>query len=95
MLASGAWITGHHAFSNAALCLNFDLWLNRVPELRSRLAVLQIRLTPESEGVIDALERRLETGDPSVHQQELSGTFQITFVHSEADLRTPIPPIPG
>jgi hypothetical protein len=74
---SGGWISGHQQFSNVSLCLWFEVDGGRLPELGEAFRKAGIPLTREPDAV---------AGD-------VRCSLQITFVHSEPDLRTP--PIPG
>jgi hypothetical protein len=84
---SGGWIVDFHHFSNLSLCINFEIESHRVGELHSALASLDVRISDASHEQLAALQ---EEGD-----DEVIGTLQITFIHSEPDLRRDVPPIPG
>lgn len=76
---AGGWITGHEQFSNVSLCLWFEMDGGRLPELDQALREAGISLTREPEAV---------AGD-------VWCSLQMTFLHSEPDLRTPPPAVPG
>lgn len=89
--ASGGWITDFHLFSNASICINFEIPLRHAARLRDALSRLDLRLNAESAAELNSLSLRSERAA----DEEMPGTLQVTFVHNDPDLRIEVPPIPG
>lgn len=70
---AGGWIAGHQQFSNVSLCLWFEMEGGQLPELGEALRKAGIPLTREPDA---------EAGD-------VRCSLQMTFIHTEPDLRTP------
>ena len=85
------WIVDFHQFSNLSLTVLFEMPRTGVPRLRSGLAAIPFSLLASS---LDALSR-IEQESVSSASENLSGSIQVTFVHSEPDLRIPVPAVPG
>lgn len=85
------WVVDFSQFSNSALTLRFELAARNAPRLRSALAELPVALSRGSAEELAALEQASagELPDP------LPGSVHLTFVHSEPDLRIPVPAVPG
>ena len=85
------WVVDFSQFSNSAMTLRFELAARNAPRLRSALAELPVALSRGSAEELAALERASsgELPDP------LPGSVHLTFVHSEPDLRIPVPAVPG
>jgi hypothetical protein len=92
---SGGWITDFHLFSNASVCINFELPLRHAARLGDSLKRLDLRLTAESVEALNALGGRAARPEALDADEEIPGTLQVTFVHNEPDLRIEVPPIPG
>lgn len=95
ILRGGGYVLDFHMFSNAAICINFEVAAGEVESLRSALAATGLRLSEESRelparrgGGSSEPDARAESGD-------IAGALHITFVHDEPDLRIEVPPIPG
>lgn len=73
---AGGWIAGHQQCSNVSLCLWFEMEGGRLPELGKSLEEEGIPLTREPDAVAG----------------EVRCSLEITFVHCEPDLRTPLMP---
>ena len=93
--AGGGYVLDFHMFSNAAICINFEVAAGNVERLYSSLKATGLRLSRESHdlladccGELDRLGERAKAAD-------VSGTLQIAFIHDEPDLRIEVPPIPG
>jgi hypothetical protein len=86
VMQAGGWITGYTRFSNVSLCLNFEIESHMVARLSQALAIGGIVLSNAS---LSALREAAAAGRC---EGEIRGTIQITFVHSEPDLRLPAPP---
>ena len=94
LLQSGADILDSHFFSNISLCLNFELSAERIEQLQTALADINLQLSTES------LERlaNFHTPPKPDHAETsipVPGTLQITFIHNEPDLRIEVPAVPG
>lgn len=88
---SGGWITDARLFSNLSICLNFEI-------AAPHLAGLQAALTRPDLNLSDESVRRLaaaRNAAMSASDQEVRGTLQVTFIHSEPDLRLEVPAVPG
>lgn len=96
IINSGGWITDFHLFSNAAICINFELPRRHAGKFYSTLKATGLRLSAESVTALEACRRvSEETGAEPVDETDLSGTLQVTFIHDDPDLRIEVPPIPG
>lgn len=86
---SGAWITDFHQYSNISICINFQAPIAKLDRLAAMLQETGLQLSQES------LEQLRSAHEPTLEEQELVGTLQITFVHNEPDLLRDIPAVPG
>jgi hypothetical protein len=73
-------------FSNTAINLSFEVREKHLGKLECSLVSTGLALDNES---LEALRLGGETADI------LTGSLNVTFIHSEPDLRIPVPPIPG
>jgi hypothetical protein len=73
-------------FSNTAINLSFEMREMHAAELGRALLSTGLALDDES---LEALRLESQTADV------LTGSLNVTFIHSEPDLRIPVPPIPG
>ncbi len=85
------WVVGFHQFSNTALAVHFELPVNSLSCLVTTLTALPLHLSSDSLGAI----RDFAAKDPSTMPDPLPGSINVTFVHSEPDLRIPVPAVPG
>jgi hypothetical protein len=92
--ASNGWITDFHQFSNFSVCLNFEIELKHVPELRSSLLETTLNLDEKSLLLLDEFSNQSSEINQTANK-EILGTLQISFIHNEPDLRIEVPPIPG
>jgi hypothetical protein len=92
-LRSGGFIIDFHMFSNASLCVNFELPLGSVRKFRLLLSEVGMQLSDESEAMLKSYET--EAVNAGAEEDEIVGTLQISFFHNEPDLRIEVPPIPG
>jgi hypothetical protein len=83
---AGADLIDFQMFSNTAISLSFELLGKHLEELASAFVSSALSLDDES------VERLRQIYEP---EQVLSGSLNVTFIHSEPDLRIPVPPIPG
>lgn len=94
LLKSGADILDAHFFSNISLCVNFELHPQRVKQLQTALADIDLQLSTESLNLLANFQARTERGDKET-SNAVAGTLQITFIHNEPDLKIEVPAIPG
>ena len=73
-------------FSNTAINLTFEMREMHLGRLESALVSAGLALDDES---LEAMRMGGKTADI------LTGSLNVTFIHSEPDLRIPVPPIPG
>jgi hypothetical protein len=85
------WILDHHQFSNLAISVMFEIPRGSVPEFRRVFMALPLRLSEGSQETIAALE----SAPPSTLPDPIAGSVHILFIHSEPDLRVPVPAVPG
>ncbi len=93
-LRSGGFITDFHMFSNASLCVNFELPLHSINKFRLLLSEIEMQLSEESKVVLESYISGDNTGE-ELKEAEVVGTLQISFFHDEPDLRIEVPAIPG
>jgi len=84
MNSAGGWILDHHQFSNKALCINFEIDVDRLARLHAALLSTGLNLSPESSSSL--------TSTPADAGESATGTLSLLFVHDEPDLRLPEPP---
>ncbi len=92
--ACGGWIVNHHAFSNIALSLEFEMPKAKAGVLVAALAAAGLRLSDKTMADAQEIGSESETGS-LMPDEELTGYISITFVHDEPDMRREIPAIPG
>ena len=93
-LRSGGFITDFHMFSNASLCVNFELPLHSVSQFRLLLSEIEMQLSEESKVMLESYATGANPG-AELKEAEVVGTLQISFFHDEPDLRIEVPAIPG
>ena len=81
-------------FSNASLCVNFELPLHSINKFRLLLSEIEMQLSEESKVVLESYISGDNTGE-ELKEAEVVGTLQISFFHDEPDLRIEVPAIPG
>lgn len=95
ILAGGGHVLDFHMFSNAAICINFEVPAGNVGRLYSSLKATGLRLSQESHDLLsDCRDESGELGERTT-APEIAGALQIAFIHNEPDLRIEVPPIPG
>ena len=94
LLKSGADILDAHFFSNISLCINFELQAQRIEQLQTALAGINLQLSTESLELLAAFRTSAQRSDGET-SASVPGTLQLTFIHNEPDLRIEVPPIPG
>ena len=95
ILAGGGYVLDFHMFSNAAICINFEVPVGNIERLHSSLKETGLRLSRESHELLARLRDELDELDERAQAADAAGTLQITFIHDEPDLRIEVPPIPG
>lgn len=88
---SGGWITDFKLFSNLSICLNFEIAASHMADLQAALTRPDLSLSDESEQRLAAW-RNAAAG---AADRDVRGTLQVTFIHSEPDLRLEVPAVPG
>ena len=91
----GGSILDFRQFSNASVCITFEIAAARLAGLRAALSRAGLRLSAGSlDSIAEACEaagRRGESGGAG----ELDCTLAVFFVHDEPDLRIEVPAVPG
>jgi hypothetical protein len=91
----GGYILDFHMFSNASICINFEVPVGNIEKLYSSLTETSLHLSPESHELLADCCKQLERPGREPKVIDVVGTLQITFIHNEPDLRIECPPIPG
>lgn len=91
----GGYITEIHMFSNAAVCINFEVSINSIGNFYTSLVSTSLRLDPESCDLLAGCSQKLKELEDGFKAADVMGTLNITFIHNEPDLRIKVPPIPG
>jgi hypothetical protein len=89
LASAGAWITDFRQFSNVSVCIGFEIDGQFVSTIESSLEKAGIAISRSS---LAELRQSATTARASTI---VNGTVQITFFHSEPDLKTEIPAVPG
>ena len=95
ILAGGGYVLDFHMFSNAAICINFEVPAGNIEKLYSSLKGTGLRLSQESHELLAGCRNQSSETGEGAGAGEVMGTLQITFIHNEPDLRIEVPPIPG
>ena len=85
LTGAGAWVTDYRQFSNSSACISFEVAGARISEIERGLSGIGLAIS----------ERSLEQLRRLWPEAVLSGSVQITFFHSEGDLRVTVPAVPG
>lgn len=91
----GGYIFDFHMFSNASICINFEVSAGNIEKLYASLTATGLRLNQESHDLVADCCNQLEHLEERSKIVDVAGTLQITFIHNEPDLRIECPPIPG
>ena len=95
ILEGGGYVLDFHMFSNAAICINFEVAAGNVGRLYSSLRETGLRLSQESHELMATCRDELNELGERDKAADVAGTLQITFIHDEPDLKIEVPPIPG
>lgn len=90
-LGAVGWILDFRQFSNMALAVQFEVPPEGAARLRAALEGLPISLDAASGEALARLERTPAGDLPDT----VPGSVNVVFVHSEPDLRIPVPAVPG
>lgn len=85
------WVLASNAFSNLGLAVHFELSPRQVPRVMARLTALPMVLSDPSLAALTSLENTPAQDFP----EGIAGSLHITFRHSEPDLHSEIPAVPG
>jgi hypothetical protein len=92
---SGGWILDFKQFSNISICINFEISVKNIERLHLALKATGLRLSLQSDEALSSHGGLQNQTAARLKQADLAATLQITFIHSEPDLRREIPAIPG
>ena len=90
--SGSGWVMNHTMFSNAAICINFEIEAKDVGKLLKRLNTNGLSLIKES---IDLAENFSQNIEEKYKEKEIIGAINITFVHNDPDLIIKAPAVPG
>jgi hypothetical protein len=91
----GGYIIDFHMFSNAAICINFEVSVGNIGDFYTSLVSTGLRLDQESCDLLSGCSQQLRELGDGTKAVDVIGTLNITFIHNEPDLRIEVPPIPG
>lgn len=93
---SGGWITDFKMYSNISINLNIAIPINKIQVLFENIkGNEELELMRGSEESLVELIGKISASDEYDLDEDATGTFQITFIHNEKDLRIPLPQVPG
>jgi hypothetical protein len=95
ILRGGGYVTDFHMFSNAAICLNFEVSVGNIGSLYESLVATGLSLSQESHDALAGYPDQQGLLVERAEAADVMGTLNITFIHDEPDLRIEAPPIPG
>ncbi|PTW61986.1 hypothetical protein C8N35_10118 [Breoghania corrubedonensis] len=90
VMGVGGWIKSHTLFSNIATTFHFALPSDRMSMLRERMVEAGVRLDEESNAKHDAMPK-----EPVSRSDGMAASLNLTFIHTEPDLRRDVPRVPG
>lgn len=88
--SGSGWVMNHTMFSNAAICINFEIEAKDVGKLLKRLNTNGLSLIKESIELAEIFPENIEEKDKG---KEIMGAINITFVHNNPDLIITAPSI--
>lgn len=91
VLTESGWVLDARPYSNLALAIHFEFSRRRLPGVTARLAALPMAWSDPSLAALS----RLEGIPPPDLPETIPGSLHLTFRHSEPDLRSEIPAVPG
>ncbi len=83
------WVGDFYQYSNAAICLHFELSARAIPVLLDALRHAGVVLGAELNSAAHALLNMKSEAEIT------QCTLHLTFIHNEPDLRRQIPAVPG
>lgn len=86
------WVMNHTMFSNAAICINFELEAKDVGKLIKLLNSNGLNLSKESIEIVESFPEDIEE---NYKNKEILGAINIKFVHNDPDLKITTPAVPG
>ena len=95
ILEGGGYILDFHMFSNAAICINFEVSVGSIGNFYTSLVSTGLGLDRESRDLLAGCSQELGELGEGAKAADVMGTLNITFIHNEPDLRIEVPPIPG
>lgn len=95
ILDGGGYITDFHLFSNAAICINFEVSAGNVGGFYTSLVGTGLGLDRESRDLLADCGRQSAVLGEKAGAADVMGTLNIAFIHDEPDLRIEVLPIPG
>lgn len=95
ILEGGGYIIDFHMFSNAAICINFEVSVGSIGGGYTSLVSTGLGLDRESRDLLAGCSPASAGLGERAQAAEVMGTLNITFIHDEPDLRMEVPPIPG
>jgi hypothetical protein len=87
MSRSGCAILDFQMFSNTSICFRIEIAPEDVGHFFANLLTTKLRLSDQSVQLLSSFVNH--TGG----QKEISGTFEITFLHNDPDLKLDVPAI--
>jgi hypothetical protein len=91
----GGYIIDFHMFSNAAICINFEISSGNIGDFYASLISTGLHLEKESCDLLADCSRQLKEDVEKAMASGVTGTLNITFIHNDPDLKIKVPPIPG
>jgi hypothetical protein len=85
---SHGWVTDFHEFSNLSICLQFEIAIEHLPLLAEALVASAVKLTAQSEAILNSLGPEMASGP-------IQCTLQVLFIHNEPDMKRKVLAVPG
>jgi hypothetical protein len=93
--AVGGWIVDFSLFSNISVCIVFTTAAHRLAGLLEALKETGVKLEAKGLAATEAIAQQAAAAGVAAELPEFSCTLQVTFIHSDPDLRREVPSIPG
>ncbi|MDF2629573.1 MAG: hypothetical protein K0R39_3404 [Symbiobacteriaceae bacterium] len=87
MSRSGCAILDFQMFSNTSICFRIEMAAEDVGQFYANLLTTELRLSDQSVQALSSFADRPGAG------AEVAGTLEITFLHSDPDLKHAVPAI--